>query len=120
MAVCIPFLGVPDIEKTILWYEALGFSCTGSNRFWEPDAKLTWAQIEWEGAAFMLFDSQKEYTGETKDAGLYFRVDSFKGIIEKLKQCARIIELTEEPFSPTRQVVFEDLNGYRVTFTSAG
>lgn len=117
MAVCIPFLGVPDIEKTVLWYEYLGFSCTGSNRYWEPDAPLTWAQIEWEGAAFMLFLLEKEKFDEVKEAGLFFKVQSFNGIVEKLKERARIIELTEENFSPVKQVVFEDLNGFRVTFS---
>jgi hypothetical protein len=118
MAVCIPFLGVPDIAETIVWYEALGFSCTGSNRFWEPEAELTWAQLEWEGAAFMLYDSGKEKNGEIKEAGLFFKVQSFNGIIDKLKICAKIIELTEEPFTGNQQVVFEDLNGFRITFSS--
>src|SRR5687768_18358147 len=117
MAICIPFLGVPHMEKTILWYQELGFSCTGSNRFWDPGADLSWAQMEWEGAAFMLFYSGKEENSETKDAGLYFRVSSFNGLVEKLKHKARIIELTEQYESPTQQVVFEDLNGYRVTFS---
>ena len=118
MAVCIPFLGVADIEKTVLWYEYLGFSCTGSNRYWEPTADLTWAQIEWEGAAFMLFLLQKERWEDVKEAGLFFKVRSFNGIIDKLKEKARIIELTEEISSPVKQVVFEDLNGFRVTFSS--
>ena len=117
MAICIPFLGVPNIEKTILWYQELGFSCTGSNRYWEPDAVLSWAQLEWEGAAFMLYNSEKDDTGETKDAGLYFKVHSFNGLIDKLKQYAKIIELTEQHSSPNQQVVFEDLNGYRITFS---
>lgn len=118
MAVCIPFLGVPDLAQTILWYEFLGFTCTGSNRFWEPDAALNWAQLEWEGAAFMLYKSEKENSGETKDAGLFFKVQEFNGIIDKLKLKAKIIELTEEPFSTNLHVVFEDLNGFRVTFST--
>ncbi len=118
MAVCIPFLGVPDIAESILWYESIGFSCTGSNRYWEPEADLSWAQLEWEGAAFMLYFSGKEKSSETKDAGLFFKVQSFNGIIDKLKNKARIIEFTEDPFSSHQQVVFEDLNGFRITFSS--
>ena len=116
MAICIPFLGVPDIAQAIHWYEALGFQCTGSNRFWDPNAELTFAQLEWEGAAFMLFLTEKR-SSEIKDAGLYFKVSSFNGIIEKLKTLARIIELTEITPTGQQQVVFEDLNGYRITFS---
>jgi uncharacterized glyoxalase superfamily protein PhnB len=120
MAVCIPFLGVSDIGQTIEWYTAIGFSCTGSNRFWEPESELTWAQLEWEGAAFMLFQSLKEMTDEVKDAGLYFRVYNIDGLVDRLKERAKIIELTEEPFNGKVEVVFEDLNGFRITFSCEG
>lgn len=118
MAVCIPFLGVNNVEQTVIWYESLGFRCTGSNRYWDPAAELTWAQLEWEDAAFMLFPFPAEKTNLVKDAGLFFRVSSLKDIIERLKTRARIIELTEEPFSTKQEVVFEDLNGFRITITA--
>ena len=118
MAVCIPFLGVSNLEETILWYQGLGFQCTGSNRYWDPDAELAWAQLEWEGAAFMIYPSFKEKSDETRDAGLYFKVSSFNGILEKLKLAARIIEYTEDPYTGSQQVVFEDLNGFRITFNA--
>ncbi len=116
MAVCIPFIGVPDIEAAVTWYEHLGFRCTGSNRFWEPDSPLTWAQLEWEGAAFMLFPSLKE-KDEVRDAGLFFKVSSMIGLLEKLQQTARIIEVNEAATYGKLEIVFEDLNGYRITFT---
>jgi hypothetical protein len=117
MAVCIPFLGVTNIEQTVLWYQNLGFTCTGSNRYWNPEASLTWAQLEWEGAAFMLFPFPLEKNNQVKDAGLFFRVASLNDLVEKLKVSAKIIELTEEPFHNKTEVVFEDLNGFRITFT---
>ena len=118
MAVCIPFFFFFYIEQTVLWYEGLGFRCTGSNRFCYPEADLTWAQLEWEDAAFMLFPFPAEKNNEVKDAGLFFRVSSLNDLIERLKTKAKIIELTEEPFSNKREVVFEDLNGFRITFTA--
>lgn len=117
MAVCIPFLGVTNVEQTVVWYESLGFRCTGSNRFWDPEAELTWAQLEWEGAAFILFPFPAEKNNAVKDAGLFFRVGSLNDLVERLETKARIIELTEEPFSSKKEVVFEDLNGFRITFT---
>lgn len=117
MAVCIPFLGVNDLERTMQWYIDIGFTCTGSNRFWEPGAELVWAQLEWEGAAFMLFYSPKENSGEVKDAGLYFKVNNMRGLIDRLKEKAKIIELTEASIYGKTEVVFEDLNGFRITFT---
>ncbi len=119
MAVCIPFLGVADIQRTTAWYITIGFKCTGSSLDWEPNAALSWAQLEWEGAAFMLFPSPKEIVpGLAKDAGLYFKVQSIDGLIDKLKQLARIIELTEQTFYGKQEVVFEDPNGFRITFSA--
>ena len=118
MAVCIPFLGVVNVEQTVLWYESLGFRCTGSNRFWDPAAELTWAQMEWENAAFMLFPFPAEKNNVVKDAGLFFRVATLNDLVERLKTRARIIELTEAPFHGKAEVVFEDLNGFRITMTA--
>lgn len=119
MAVCIPFLGVPDMAKTLNWYMSIGFQCTGTNLAWDPEAELNWAQLEWEGAAIMLFPSQKEMVpGHIRDAGLYFKVRSIAGMIDQLIQRARIIELTEQTFYGKHEVTFEDLNGFRITFSA--
>lgn len=119
MAVCIPFLGVPDIRQTLEWYMSIGFTCSGTNLAWEPDAELNFAQLEWEGAAIMLFPSKKENVqGQVRDAGLYFKVKSITGLVEKLIHKARIIELTEQTFYGKQEVTFEDLNGFRITFSA--
>ena len=112
MALCIPFLGVTNVEATVVWYESLGFRCTGSNRSWDPQAELSWAQL-----AFMLFPFPAEKNNIVKDAGLFFRVQSLNDIVERLQTRARIIEITEEPHNGKREVVFEDLNGFRITIT---
>ncbi len=119
MAVCIPFLGVPDIGQTLEWYMSIGFTCSGTNLAWEPDAELNFAQLEWEGAAIMLFPSHKKNEpGQVRDAGLYFKVRSITGLVEKLINRARIIELTEQTFYGKQEVTFEDLNGFRITFSA--
>lgn len=121
MAVCIPFLGVNNMLATLEWYMGIGFTCTGTNLAWEPDAELNWAQLEWEGAAIMLFPSQKQLVpGLIREAGLYFKVQSIAGLVDRLKRMARIIELTEETFYGKQEVVFEDLNGFRITFSASG
>jgi len=65
----------------------------------------------------MLFPFPTEKNNAVKDAGLFSQVGSFNDLVERLKTKARIIEFTEDPYSNKKQVVFEDLNGFRVTFT---
>jgi uncharacterized glyoxalase superfamily protein PhnB len=115
MAECLAFLRVPDIAKTITWYEQLGFVCLGMHQ--EPGCDLDWAMLDWGGASFMLYPDDRTERAKIKDAGLYFKTDSIVAVIEKLKDHAEIIEITEETEYGRREVVFKDLNGFQVTFS---
>jgi uncharacterized glyoxalase superfamily protein PhnB len=118
MAVCIPFIRVHDIAETIQWYERIGFTCTGTNRIWEPDCELNWAELNLDGATFMLYPDPSPSKSASKCAGLYFRMEAIDEMPEKLKRnAADIIEITEETFYGRKEVVFLDLNGFQVTFS---
>ena len=117
MAKCVAFLRVPDIAQTIAWYTSIGFTCTGTNHIWEPGCELNWAEMNWEGATFMLYPSGHEKKSTVKDAGLYFDLESIDGIAERLRGIATIIETTEETFYGRKEVVFKDLNGFQITFS---
>jgi uncharacterized glyoxalase superfamily protein PhnB len=120
VATCIPFLAVLDIEQTIKWYEAIGFTCIGTNHIWEPGCELNWAHLDWEGASFMIGpDIRKKASdaNEIKDASLYFNMGSIDKIMEQLKDKVEIMELNEETFYGNKEVSFIDLNGFRITFS---
>jgi uncharacterized glyoxalase superfamily protein PhnB len=116
MTTCVPFIRVSDIAETIKWYEAIGFNCRGTNHQWEPECELNWAEMEWQGATFMLYPDEGQLS-KHRDAGLYFKMDTIDGIADKLKTKIKILEETEETFYGRREVVFEDLNGYMITFS---
>ena len=118
MTTCVPFLRVSDIAATIRWYENIGFKCTATNHLWEPDCELNWAEMEWQGSTFMLYPQDEERESKLRDAGLYFKMDTINGIAANLKGKVKIIEETNETFYGRKEVVFEDLNGYMITFSS--
>ncbi len=117
MAICVPFLAVPDIAQTIKWYESIGFKCTGTNHIWEPGCELNWAELDWEGATFMIGPDVRSMIPEIKGIGLYFQVESIDKIIEALTGRAEIIEINPETFYGRKEVVFKDINGLQVTFS---
>ena len=117
MAQCVPFLGVPDIAQTIKWYENIGFTCVGTNHYWEPDCELNWAQLEWQGATFMLYPYPLPMDAGYKYASLYFMTESIDEFIEHLNGKATIVEINEATFYGRKEVVFKDLNGFQVTFS---
>ncbi len=114
MATCISFLRVSDILKTVQWYESIGFTCIATNQ--EPGCELDWALLDWEGARFMLYPEGRNDYAATKDAGLYFDVESIDEIIPVIKEKAELIEINPETFYGKKEVVFKDVNGFQVSF----
>jgi uncharacterized glyoxalase superfamily protein PhnB len=115
MMKCISFLRVPDITATITWYEAIGFTCLGTHQ--EPGCELDWALLDMGGARFMLYPEGREGAG-VRDAGLYFYMEAIDEISEILKKHgAAIIEITEQTPYGRKEVTFNDINGFQVTFS---
>jgi len=82
MAECVPFIKVAGIEKTIKWYQNIGFTCVATNHIWEPGCELNWARLEWEGAAFMLGPDERNIIPHSKDASLWFNVDTVATLLK--------------------------------------
>lgn len=114
MAICISFLRVPDILKTIKWYENIGFKCIGTHQ--EPGCELDWALLDWEGASFMLYPEGREDHKQPKDAGLYFTVEAIDDIIKSIEEKAELIEINPQTEYGMKEIVFKDVNGFQITF----
>ncbi len=118
LAVCVPFLSVKNIKKTIVWYEKIGFKCTATNHIWEPDGELNWAWIEWYGAAFMIGPDIRKVTPRFKDSGLWFNVQSVDEMTTYLTQQGISFETEDETFYGRKVISFKDINGFTVSFSS--
>ncbi len=118
VAVCVPFLIVNNIDKTIKWYEKLGFKCTATNHIWEPDCDLNWARIEWHGAGFMIGPDERKVVSKVKDSGLWFNVQSVDEMTESLKQAGVSFDTEEETFYGRKVISFKDINDFTVSFSS--
>jgi len=114
MTTCLSFLRVPDIEQTLEWYLKLGFKCLGTHA--EPGCGMDWALLDWDGAQFMLYPEGRGDATITKDAGLYFIVDTIDALIDPIQANTEVIELTQETEYGKKEIVFKDLNGFQVTF----
>ena len=117
-AVCVPFLLVVNIDKTIKWFERLGFKCTATNHIWEPDCELNWARIEWNGAAFMVGPDERQESSKIKDSGLWFNVESVDEIVDYLKKEGISFDKEDETFYGRKVITFKDINGFNVSFSS--
>jgi hypothetical protein len=115
-AVCVPFLKVGNLEKTIEWYEKIGFKCTATNLIWEADCELNWAMIEWDGAAFMIGPDERKNSSKEKDSTLWFNVEKVDQITEYLKGERISFDVEEETFYGRKVIGFRDIDGFAVFF----
>jgi hypothetical protein len=116
MTTVLPFIRVPDIGYAKSWYESIGFNCVGTHE--HPTCGLDWAMMQCEGAMFMLYPYLPDTISTANNCGLYFKIDSIKGMEEKLNGKARIIETVAKTEYGRKEITFHDCNGFQVTFSS--
>lgn len=115
MATLLPFLRVPDVAVAKAWYERLGFTCFDTHE--EPGCGLDWAMMGWEDALFMLYAQFDDTIANAKNCGLYFKLDSLEGLLERLEGNATIIEEVDITEYNRKEITFLDCNGFQVTFS---
>jgi ankyrin repeat protein len=78
-----PMLGVPDMARTIAWYESIGFVLTGSNG---PPGELDWASVTFGDAEIMFVPSTDPWRGATSALSLWMRTDRLDDLYALLRQ----------------------------------
>jgi len=105
----IPYLLVPDMEKSLNWYESIGFKIL-DKIVDGPDNALIWGKIELYGAKFMLSpggNSQQNY-----NIRFFINVSNPDDYYEQIKNKVVIETKPENTFYGRREFMFSDLLGY--------
>lgn len=117
------FLNATDIEKSIAFYEALGFEVE-SRRTTEGD-KTAYADLDMDGAYLGLgaIDSSddpdfQEWVSGPLGGGvmLHFEVDDVDAIHERARDAGAVIEFGPTDQSYGRSLMLNDPDGYVVYF----
>lgn len=123
MAATSVFLNVPNIQKSIEFYRALGFEVTyeGKNKRGE----VTWCDMELDGAGLGLGHipsnddaAFRAWVSTPLGAGVvvYVTVDDVDAVHRKAKAIGATIEVPLEDRSYGRVFTVNDPDGYTVTF----
>jgi len=73
--------------------------------------------LKLEGAEFMIGPDERKSNSGEKDNSLYFRMGTIDDIKENVKQEKITVGITEETFYGRKEISFEDLNGFYITFS---
>lgn len=123
MAKLSVFLNVQNIEKSVEFYERLGFKVLTRHK--NHAGVFAWADLEFEGADFGLGhipsnndpDFQK-WASTPLGAGVvvYFTVDDVDAVHERARAAGAVIEVPIEDRSYGRVFTLNDPDGYTITF----
>ncbi len=78
-----PMLGVPDMKRTIAWYESIGFALARSHG---EDGKLDWASMRFGDAEIMFVPSTDPGGGAMSALSLWIRTERLDDLYSLLKQ----------------------------------
>ena len=111
----VPFILVADVERSISFYEALGF---GVVKRYEPDGRLEFAGLEATSAAKVMLarvDDVPETGPDAPTPGfLYLYTSDLEGLRARLLEAGhRADEIGDGPGpGPTRQMCVRDPDGH--------
>jgi uncharacterized glyoxalase superfamily protein PhnB len=82
MRALTPMLGVPDMARTIAWYEAIGFVLAASNG---EEGKLDWASMRFGDVEIMFVPSPPSASGAMSGISLWIHTDRLDDLYSVLR-----------------------------------
>jgi uncharacterized glyoxalase superfamily protein PhnB len=118
MAKVIPEIAVSDIQQSLEFYSALGF--TKDNDGIIDDKGLQWCSLSMEGAALWLIredivDDLDPDEAKGNGVNIYLSVDDVDAIYGKMQASATIVKEIETLWYGLRQFSIVDPDGYLLT-----
>lgn len=113
-----PLLWVKNIRKSLAFYERLGFNV---NDTWEPEGKLTWCSMSFDGAELMLQQQADETTLATEERvheeiELYFICVNVDSLFQTYTEQGIQVSKPKRAFYPMKQMFLEDPDGRTLCF----
>ena len=106
-----PLLHVAEIERSLKFYELLGFETIDTDRC-EP---LGWARIHCEGGAIMFLRAEEPMDSRPKDVILYMYTPNLVELREQLLAGGiSVAPIRFPPYMPSGEIQLADPDGYPV------
>jgi catechol 2,3-dioxygenase-like lactoylglutathione lyase family enzyme len=106
-----PMLHVKKIEKSIAFYEQLGFTVVDTDRC-EP---LGWARMHCEGGAVMFLRAEEPVDPTVQAFLLYMYTPDLAGLREQLRAAGiGVTPITYPPYMPGGEMRLTDPDGYAI------
>lgn len=112
-----PMLHVAEIEKSIQFYERLGFVTVETDHC----APIGWARLSCEGAALMFLRADVPVVGVGKGVMFCMYTPDLVGLREQLIAAGvKVPPINKPPYMPSGEVQMTDPDGYSVLISHWG
>ncbi|HEX8623861.1 MAG TPA: VOC family protein [Allosphingosinicella sp.] len=108
----VPMLHVPDLPRTIAFYESIGFR---REETYEDECEITFAIVRFGGSIVMLNGGGHEAERDRRDVDLYVYTDPDE-LYLRLKDKVEIVADLNDTFYGNREFAIRDINGFWITF----
>ncbi len=106
-----PMLHVAEIEKSIRFYQLLGFETIDTDRL-NP---LGWARMHCEGGAVMFVRAEEPVNPAAQSILLYMYTPDLAGLCEHLRtNGVNVPDIERPPYMPSGEICIKDPDGYAI------
>jgi hypothetical protein len=106
-----PVLHVAEIERSLLFYELLGFVTIDTDRA----TPLGWARMHCEGGALMFLRAEEPMDGSARGMPLYMYTPDLIALREQLLAAGVKVPPIDHPeYAPAGEICISDPDGYLI------
>lgn len=113
--IIVPMIHVPDVRKTVEWYESIGFQTVNTYDNGTPDG-LSFAIMSFGDSRVMFNQGGETSSKHRREVDLYIYDVDVDEAFERLKDRVDIVKGPHDTFYGMREVIFRDLNRFWITF----
>jgi uncharacterized glyoxalase superfamily protein PhnB len=108
-----PMIHVPDVRKTVEWYESIGFVVENVAL---DGGEAVWAALTFGRGRVMFNAGGAESRADRREVDLYVDTDGVDELYRALKDRVEVREEPHDTFYGMRELIIRDLNGFWITF----
>jgi uncharacterized glyoxalase superfamily protein PhnB len=108
-----PMLHVPDVERTMRWYESIGFTLLDSGK---DDGDTVWAMLAYGAGRVMFSAGGRPSDAHRREVDLYVETSGVDALYDTLKDRVEVFEGPHDTFYGMREFILRDVNRFWITF----
>ena len=106
---------VPDVRKTVDWYESIGFSV--QNTYGDDGGSdVSFAVVSFGSTQVMFSEGGSPSASHRREVDLYVFCDDVEKQFELVKDRAELFEGLHDTFYGMREFIIRDVNRFWITF----